>query len=83
VQNKHAVCDASRSSDPDGEAIGYQWKYRCCSPSFSSGDTTWESGQTSYLFDKGPLTTGTYAIYVQVTDTSGLSTSTSQNVAIP
>lgn len=83
VQNKHAVCDASASSDPDGEALSFQWKYLCCSPSFSGGDTGWESGQTSYLFDKGPLTSGIYQLWVQVTDSSGLSNSASRNVTIP
>ena len=45
------------------------------SPGFTGGDTNWETGQTSYLFDKGGLTSGqTYAIYVQVSDASGLAT---------
>lgn len=83
VQNKHAVCDASASTEPDGEALSYKWKYTCCSPSFSGGDTTWETGQASYLFDKGPLTSGIYAVYVQVTDASGLSSTASMNVTIP
>lgn len=85
-QNGHAVCDASKSSDPDGEAIAFQWKYRCCSPGFTAGDTTWETGQTSYLFDKGglsPPSGQTYAIYVQVTDASGLSTVASTQVTVP
>ena len=84
AQNGHAVCDASRSSDPDGEAIAFQWKYRCCSPGFTGGDTTWETGQSSYLFDKGGLTSGqTYAIYVQVTDASGLAATASAQVTMP
>lgn len=83
VQNKHAVCDASKSSDPDGEAVSFKWKYLCCSPGFAGGDSTWEAGQTSYLFDKGPLTAGVYAIYVQATDASGLASTANQNVTIP
>ena len=83
-QNGHAVCDASKSTDPDGEAIAFAWKYRCCSPGFTGGDTDWEAGQTSYLFDKGGLTSGqTYAIYVQVTDASGLSNVANTQVTIP
>jgi Tfp pilus assembly protein PilW len=84
AQNGHAVCDASRSTDPDGEAIAFQWKYRCCSPGFTGGDTNWETGQTSYLFDKGGLTSGqTYAIDVQVTDASGLATTATTQVTMP
>jgi Tfp pilus assembly protein PilW len=83
AQNGHAVCDASKSADPDGEALSYKWKYLCCSPSYAGGDPTWETGQTSYLFDK-PLASGsTYAIWVEVTDASGLSTDASQAIAIP
>jgi Tfp pilus assembly protein PilW len=86
AQNGHAVCDASKSTDPDGEALSYKWKYRCCSPGFSGGDTNWEAGQTSYLFDKGglsPPANNTYAIDVQVTDTSGLSTVATAQVTVP
>ena len=82
AQNNHAVCDASGSADPDGEALGFKWKYRCCSPGFTGGDTNWETGQTSYLFDSGQLAVGTYAIYVEVTDASGLYTDVSTQVTI-
>jgi len=47
---------------------------------------TWEAGQTSYLFDKGglsPPTNNTYAIDVQVTDTSGLSSVATAQVTVP
>ena len=84
AQNGHAVCDASKSSDPDGESVSFKWKYLCCSPSFTGGDSTWETGQTSYVFDKGGLTSGsTYAIYVEVTNNSGLFTDASQQVTMP
>jgi len=76
VQNKHAICDASSSSDPDGEAIGFKWKR-------TPGDSTWEPGQSGYLFDSGLLTTGTYTVYVEVTDASGLYTDGNQSVVIP
>jgi hypothetical protein len=82
VQNRHAICDASASTDPDGEALTFKWKYRCCSPGFTGGDTNWETGQTSYLFDSGQLAVGTYAIYVEVTDASGLYTDVSTQVTI-
>jgi Tfp pilus assembly protein PilW len=84
AQNGHAVCDASGSTDPDGEALAFKWKYLCCSPSFSGGDTDWEAGQTSYLFDKGGLVSGSiYRLYVQVTSASGLSSTVFQNVTMP
>jgi hypothetical protein len=83
VQNKHAVCDASTSSDPDGEAIGFNWGRTCCSPSYTTSDTRWETGQVSYLYDSGQLSSGTYAIYVKVTDASGLTNTSSTTVVIP
>jgi hypothetical protein len=83
VQNGHAICDASKSTDPDGEALSFQWGRVCCNPSYSTSDTRWETGQTSYLFDSGKLNAGTYQVYVRVGDSSGLTTDGSQTVAIP
>jgi hypothetical protein len=75
VQNGHGICDASKSTDPDGEALSYKWK--------RTGDATWESGQTSYLFDTGQLSSGAYTVTVEVTDASGLYTDATQTVTIP
>jgi len=84
AQNGHGICDASGSSDPDGEALAFKWKYQCCSPGYTGGDTTWETGETNYLFDKGGLTSGqTYKFWVQVTDASALSTTSSQTLTMP
>jgi hypothetical protein len=83
AQNRHAICDASNSTDPDGEALGFAWGRVCCSPSYSGADTRWESGQASYLYDSGTLSVGTYTVYAKVTDTSGLTNTSSTTVVVP
>ncbi|HEX8160028.1 MAG TPA: hypothetical protein VF526_21825 [Solirubrobacteraceae bacterium] len=84
AQNAHALCDASSSSDPDGQAISYQWKIVCCSPSYTGGDVTWEPGQTSATFDKGGLTSGsTYRIDLRVTDSMGTTDDASATQVMP
>jgi Tfp pilus assembly protein PilW len=83
VQNRHALCDASKSTDPDGEALSFKWGRVCCSPSYTTSDTRFETGQTSYLYDSGTLSSGTYNVYVRVGDASGLTTDASAAVTIP
>jgi Tfp pilus assembly protein PilW len=83
VQNGHAVCDGSKSTDPDGEALSFKWGRQCCSSSYSTSDTRWETGQTSYLFDSGSLASGTHKVWVRVGDASGLTTDASTTVTIP
>jgi Tfp pilus assembly protein PilW len=83
VQNSHAVCDASKSTDPDGEALSFRWGRVCCSPAYTTSDTRWEAGQTSYLYDSGKLNAGTYTVWVRVGDASGLSTDASTTVTVP
>lgn len=75
VQNRHIICDASASSDPDGQSISYQWK--------RTGDSTWETGQQTYLWDSGVLSTGAYTVTVRVSDTDGLYTDATQDVTVP
>jgi hypothetical protein len=75
VQNRHIICAASASSDPDGQSISYQWK--------RTGDSTWETGQQTYLWDSGVLSTGAYTVTVRVSDTDGLYTDATQDVTVP
>jgi len=84
-QNYHAICDASRSTDSDGEALTYKWQIACCSSdSYTSFTESWEAGQTGYSFDHGSLTSGkTYKVIVEVTDASGAFTDGNTTVAIP
>jgi type II secretory pathway pseudopilin PulG len=74
VQNKHIICDASASADPDGQSISYQWK--------RTGDATWETGQSTYLFDSGALSSGNYTVTLRVTDSDGLYTDATQAVTV-
>jgi type II secretory pathway pseudopilin PulG len=84
AQNGHAICDAGASYDPDGQAISFQWKVVCCSPTYSGGDATWVSGQTSSTYDRGGLTSGsTYRIDVRVTDSYGVYGDASKTLTMP
>ncbi len=74
TQNKHIICDASASADPDGQAITFQWK--------RTGDSTWEAGQSGYIWDSGLLTSGTYTVTCRVTDSDGLYTDATQTVTV-
>jgi hypothetical protein len=72
--NGHVICDASASTDPDGQSIFYKWKMD--SGSFASG--------TSTLDQSGLVSGSTHTFTVQVTDTGGaVSTATSPVVTVP
>jgi hypothetical protein len=68
------MCDASSSSDPDGQVLFYKWK-------MDSG--AFVDGSSSY--DQSGLTSGTsHTFTVQVTDTGGASSQqTSAAVTVP
>jgi hypothetical protein len=72
--NGHVACDASGSTDPDGQTLFYAWKM--------DGSTL--ATETGYRLDKSPLTVGsTHTFQVTITDTGGVSsTSTAQTVTV-
>jgi Tfp pilus assembly protein PilW len=77
AQNGHAICDASASSDLDGQNLTFQWKY-------TPGTGTWIAGQTAYSFDQAGLSSGTtYTITVRVTDSLGAYNDATYNLAMP
>jgi prepilin-type N-terminal cleavage/methylation domain-containing protein len=69
----HALCDASASSDSDNQTLTYSWKVDGAGV-----------GESSYKLDQGSLTSGsTHTFTATVTDSGGLSSSTSQSVKMP
>ncbi len=75
--NGQITLNASASTDPNGQALSYQW---AVNGSAVAGATTeqWVAGSDSTNFTKG----STYTFTLTVTSTGGLSTSTSQSVTI-
>jgi type II secretory pathway pseudopilin PulG len=74
LANGHAVCDASSSSDPDGQQLSYAWKM----------GTTELTNEASYRLDKFPLTSkATYSFTLTVTDTAGVTSTVTKSVTIP
>lgn len=74
LANGHAVCDASGSTDPDGEALTYTWTM----------DGTALTSEATYRLDKSPLTSGTqYTFAVTVKDSGGLTTTDTETVKMP
>jgi Tfp pilus assembly protein PilW len=70
--NGHVICDASASSDPEGQAVTFAWKVDGASVS-----------ETSYRLDQAGLANGSHTFEVTVTDSGGLSSSTTATVSIP
>jgi type II secretory pathway pseudopilin PulG len=74
LANGHAICDASASSDPDGQPLSYAWAV--------NGTTV--SGEKTYRLDYSPLAPGSVrTITVTVTDSGNATASANQTVTIP
>lgn len=74
LANGHAICDASASSDPDGQALNYSW----------SMNGTTVSGESTYRLDYSPLAPGASRTFTVTVSDSGNATATaSQTVSIP
>jgi prepilin-type N-terminal cleavage/methylation domain-containing protein len=73
ASNGHAICDASASSDPDGQVLSFAWAM--------DGVTV---GSTSYRLDQGGLASGsTHTFRVTVKDSGGVTSNASQSVRMP
>jgi type II secretory pathway pseudopilin PulG len=73
LSNGHALCDASASSDPDGDNLTYSWAMDG-SPVVGSSNRLDQSGLASH---------STHSFTVTVTDTSGLTSSTTRSITMP
>lgn len=74
LANGHAICDASASSDPDGQALSYEWTVA----------GTLLSNEKTYRLDYAGLPPGaTRTITVKVTDSGGSTSTTTKTVRIP
>jgi Tfp pilus assembly protein PilV len=73
ASNGHATCDASASTDPDGQLLSYSWT--------KNGGAL---SATGFRLDQPSLSSGaTYVFQVTVTDAGYLSASASQSVTMP
>lgn len=73
ASNGYALCDASASSDPDGQSLSYSWRMNGAPLS-----------GTGYRLSQGGLTSrATYTFAVVVTDSGGSSATASQAVTLP
>lgn len=71
--NGHAICDASTSSDPDGDSLLFSW-------TMDGAPLT----NTSYRLDQSGLASGTtHTFAVTVTDPAALTATTSRSVTMP
>jgi type II secretory pathway pseudopilin PulG len=74
LTNGHAICDASASSDPDGQALSYAWAV--------NGTTI--TGESTYRLDYSPLAPGaSRTITVTVSDSGNATATDSEFVRIP
>jgi type II secretory pathway pseudopilin PulG len=74
LANGHAICDASASSDPDGQALSYAWAV--------NGTTL--SNEKTYRLDYSPLAPGSVRTFtVTVSDSGNATAVASQSVTIP
>jgi hypothetical protein len=74
LANGHAICDASGSSDPDGQALDYAWAV----------NGTVVSGERTYRLDYSPLAPGsTRTVTVTVSDSGNATATASASVQIP
>jgi type II secretory pathway pseudopilin PulG len=87
VSSSSVVCDASASSDPDGDAISFQWQYSPCGSYPGSIPPTtcpWRPGETGYTLNASGLTSGTtYTFICEVTDPHGMFQDVFKTVTMP
>lgn len=73
LSNGHTLCDASGSSDADGQSLSFSWRM----------DGT-ALASTAYTLDQsGLVSKSSHTFQVTVTDPSGLGSSASQSVTMP